>query len=291
MIQKYVLNFVPGKMPIRVRASQYDKSLRIIQMEIMNGDAPFVVPEGSTVLVRGTKQDLTGFEYECSYNSNIVEFEIRDQMTIFAGRYPSEIRIVKDNKIIGSANFEFDIEESPLSEDTIISETQLPLLEEALEAASEAEQYKLDAEAWAVGERNGVPVSSDDETYENNAKYYADESKESANDSAEAAGDALEYKNNASASADSAEADALKSEGFAVGKQDGVDVESGSPYYHNNAEWYAHLAEQGAENSGYAFFEVNENDGQVYVTVTEELDSDLVFHVNTGNGELEVIVL
>lgn len=30
-----------------------------------------------------------------------------------------------------------------------------------------------DAEAWAVGQRNGVDVSSDDVTYQNNSKYYA----------------------------------------------------------------------------------------------------------------------
>lgn len=31
------------------------------------------------------------------------------------------------------------------------------------------------SEAWAVGERNGTPVTTGDETYENNAKYYAEE--------------------------------------------------------------------------------------------------------------------
>lgn len=36
-----------------------------------------------------------------------------------------------------------------------------------------AEEYALDSEAWAVGTRDGVPVSSDDETYENNAKWYS----------------------------------------------------------------------------------------------------------------------
>lgn len=29
------------------------------------------------------------------------------------------------------------------------------------------------SEAWAVGQRNGIDVSSGDETYENNSKYYA----------------------------------------------------------------------------------------------------------------------
>ena len=42
-------------------------------------------------------------------------------------------------------------------------------------AASNANTYKQTAEAWAVGERGGVPVSSSDETYENNSKYYAGE--------------------------------------------------------------------------------------------------------------------
>ena len=28
------------------------------------------------------------------------------------------------------------------------------------------------AEAWAIGERNGIPVSSTDQTYHNNSKWY-----------------------------------------------------------------------------------------------------------------------
>lgn len=46
---------------------------------------------------------------------------------------------------------------------------------------------------------------------------------------------------NASSTA-TATAQALKSEGYAVGEQDGVAVEDGSPYYHNNAEYYANQA-------------------------------------------------
>lgn len=36
-----------------------------------------------------------------------------------------------------------------------------------------SEDSAEDSEAWAVGERGGVPVSSTDPTYENNAKYWA----------------------------------------------------------------------------------------------------------------------
>ena len=37
----------------------------------------------------------------------------------------------------------------------------------------------------------------------------------------------------------------LKSEGFAVGQQNGADVDRNSKYYHNNAEWYSKLAMSG----------------------------------------------
>lgn len=45
----------------------------------------------------------------------------------------------------------------------------------ATEAAADAGESAEDAEAWAVGERGGVPVEADDPTYENNAKYYAEQ--------------------------------------------------------------------------------------------------------------------
>ena len=46
-------------------------------------------------------------------------------------------------------------------------------LNDGVTSASESAE---DSEAWAVGERNGEPVGSGDETYHNNAKYYAEQS-------------------------------------------------------------------------------------------------------------------
>jgi len=42
-------------------------------------------------------------------------------------------------------------------------------------SATTATTQRQKSEAWAVGEKDGVPVSSSDETYENNSKYYAEE--------------------------------------------------------------------------------------------------------------------
>lgn len=46
--------------------------------------------------------------------------------------------------------------------------------DEAEGFATDAEASAQDAEAWAVGERNGEPVGPEDETFDNNAKFYAD---------------------------------------------------------------------------------------------------------------------
>ena len=43
----------------------------------------------------------------------------------------------------------------------------------ASQSASDAATHDSNAEAWAVGQRNGQPVSSSDATYHNNAKYYS----------------------------------------------------------------------------------------------------------------------
>ena len=43
-----------------------------------------------------------------------------------------------------------------------------------LAAKDSALASKSDSEAWAIGERNGVPVGQTDETYHNNAKFYCD---------------------------------------------------------------------------------------------------------------------
>ena len=98
--------------------------------------------------------------------------------------------------------------------------------------ADQANTYGLKAEGYAVGKQNGADVSSDSEYYHNNAKYFKEEAEDSAN--------------SADSFKDEANTASLKAEGLAVGKQNGVDVDSSSEYYHNNAKYYAEQAGQGA---------------------------------------------
>lgn len=55
-----------------------------------------------------------------------------------------------------------------------------------------AKNHSLDAEAWAVGQRNGEDVSRGDVTFENNSKFYSDIAKNLNADSQKVLGDAKE---------------------------------------------------------------------------------------------------
>lgn len=137
--QNYNLNLIPGQVPISVWCSQYDKDSRAFRFTIYKGGELFFIPSGSTVTVRGTKQDNTGFEYSCTFDGTVVEVIVKDQMTIFAGKVPCEIRIANGSDILGTANFNLMVERTPLDTDVTISETDLPLLEEAEQNAIRAE--------------------------------------------------------------------------------------------------------------------------------------------------------
>lgn len=82
-----------------------------------------------------------------------------------------------------------------------------------------------------------------------------------------------------------AQKQALSSESWAVG---GTGSREGEDQ--NNSKFWAMVAQQGAEHSGYAIFDVNDQDGQMYVTITDPLAQDVSFLVNETTGELEVTI-
>ena len=160
--QNYKLNLIPFGVPVIVKASQYDKESRTINFTIYNGNVLFEIPSGSDVVVLGTKRDNTGFEYACSYDGSTVSFDIKDQMTVFPGEYQAEIRISNNGEILGTANFSFFIERSALTDDTIISETELPLIEEAIQKAEEIEQLLVEKMDYVSNPTDGNILITDE---------------------------------------------------------------------------------------------------------------------------------
>lgn len=224
----YNLKLTPsqfGQNSIVVNCSQYDSLFRVIQFNLYNGNAVYSIPDGSVVTIRGTKKDNTGFEYECDYSNNVVTFPLQQQITIFPGKVPAELRITNNGEIIGSWNFLFLVEESPLTNDTIISETDLPLLESALQAASEAENYKNLAQTSADNASASEQNASESEA---NALTYSQNAQTSANSASQSEANALTYSQNASESASEAQGFAQDAEDSATQSADSATQASQS---------------------------------------------------------------
>lgn len=124
-------------------------------------------------------------------------------------------------------------------------------------AATNASESAQDAEAYATGKRGGVDVSTSDDAYHNNAKWYSEQASSSASDAhedmldaAQSASDAATSESNASTSASNASTSALTAqnhaldaEAWAVGQRNGSDVASDDVTYENNSKYYAQAAE------------------------------------------------
>lgn len=175
------LNLIPqGVQPV-IHVSQYDKGQTWI-FKLMVGNAYYQIPAGASVTIQGTKKDGTGFQYACTYSGYEVTAIEQQQMTILAGDVPAELRITKGSELIGTLNFIIRVEKAALSDDTVISETELPLIEEITEFIAEVPAieatmvgYKEDSEAWAKGTKNGQAVPSTADQYHNNSKWWAEQ--------------------------------------------------------------------------------------------------------------------
>lgn len=171
--QSFDLNLIPDSSPVVVHCDQYDKGTGRLVISLYDGSIAYS-PSG-TATIQGVKPDGKGFSYNVTLSGNVVTANLTEQMTAVAGRVRCQIVVTESTGRTGSFAFILDVQPSALPLDTDISESDYQFIEQAIEAAQDAEESSEDAEAWAVGERGGVPVGPTDETYHNNAKYWSEQ--------------------------------------------------------------------------------------------------------------------
>lgn len=176
IVQTFDLNMIPDSAPVVVHCDQYDHGTGRLVISLYDG--PIAYSPNGTAVIQGVKPDGHGFDYSCTLSGNVVTADLTEQMTAVAGQVRTQIVVTESTGRTGTFVFILDVQRSALPADTDMSESDYQLIEQAIEitqqAVEDAEGFSEDAEAWAVGERGGVPVSSGDETYDNNAKYWAD---------------------------------------------------------------------------------------------------------------------
>ena len=136
------LNVVPvGVRPV-IHCSQYDNNLQAIRFALYKNNTAFSIPSGAAVLINGYKPDNTGFSYAATaISSNTATFTVTQQMTAIAGDVLCELRVRTESQIIGTLNFVLRVEPAPLTDDTILSETDIPLIEQAVDIAANLAEY------------------------------------------------------------------------------------------------------------------------------------------------------
>lgn len=234
------LNLVPGGVLPRINVTQYDYGSRALEFLIFNGDQRFTLASGMTARIQGTKPDKCGFDYAATVSTanNKITANLTQQMTACHGEVLTELVILKSGERIGTINFILDVQQAGLSDETVVSDSELPdiITQATAQMEAAAASAKL-AESFAKGNTGTRTGENTD-----NANYY----RQQAANSATAAG------NQASAAATSATNStnqALKSEGYAVGTQNGAAVGSTSPYYHKSSKYFSEQASSSASSA------------------------------------------
>lgn len=272
-MQQNNLQYAPTGITPVVHVSQFDEG-RQFRFKLYDGVMAYTMPSGTTAQIDGIKPDGRGFSYtDCiSVSGNTATITTKKQMTIVPGAVKCEIRFVNGSNNIGTLNFLMMVEESPINENTDISETVLPAIFQL------ATEQMENAEAWANGTKNGVAVGSSEPQYHNNAKYY---SEQSANSATASANSASASATSASASASSATASAnsaILSESWAVG---GTNIRSGEDT--NNSAYWCRQAQSATQDMAAYVAIMRLILGTVYLT-TENGES-----LSTENGDKIIV--
>lgn len=200
--EEYNLNLESQLSKKYVKVSQYDTGRRLLITLLKNDCSMFKIPSEASASINGLKPDGKGFRYDCSIENNKVVVDMKEQMTVLAGYVKCEILLSKGGERIATANFMLSVEESPLSENTLISSTDIPLLQKAIEAS----EIVLSVEKTVKGYSESASKSSQSaQKSAESASNASASSAESARNSSQSAQASAESENNASQSATNAQ--------------------------------------------------------------------------------------
>lgn len=127
--------------PLIVHLGQYDSDFSLV-FNLYSSVGALTIESGTTAEIRGTKSD--GFGYSADATIDIVNKKVTvagsNQMTAAARQNIFELVLLKNNKVLSSANFILDIEHAALDADTIQDESVLKELNAIIAGAETATQ-------------------------------------------------------------------------------------------------------------------------------------------------------
>lgn len=195
--QNTELHVTPGGIIPVVHVSQYDEN-RVLTFQLMDGNNAANIPSGATVAIEGTKPSRHGFSYEATLAGSVVTVNTTLQMTVEQGTVECKLKVTSGTQIIGTALFLMEVEQAGISDGTIVSDTDIPMIIAlAREQEEHAAESALKSEGYAVGTQNGEPVAATSPYYHYNSEYFADQAATESEEAEYWSGKSQEYAEDA----------------------------------------------------------------------------------------------
>lgn len=160
------LDVIPAGVRPVIHVSQFDNQVQALRFTLYKDNLLFTIPSGAAVLINGYKPDNTAFSYAATATSGqTATFSVTQQMTAVPGDVECELRVRTASEIIGTLNFILRVEKAPLTDDSVISETEIPLIEQAVDIAANLAEYiqqTLDAAEAASASAQAAATSATD---------------------------------------------------------------------------------------------------------------------------------
>ena len=235
--------------------------IKEISVDDETGRITIIKQNGSEVYVQTTINKIAvNFAYDYNSQSLILTLNDGSHATI------SLVSLIQNNEFANTDTIALSVSESGIVTANIVNGSitdemlrtdylaDIRLAEAHADASQQAAQdFSFDAEAWAKGERDGVPVTQGTDGYNDNSKYYKE-----------------------------------KSEAWAVGQKNGTPVPEGDEAYENNSKYYSQVSQSLRDATG----QIRDQAAELLQAVTDRLtglniminyaDGCLYYDINSG---------
>ena len=139
------------RLPDIVHLVQYDQTLPVLAVELLQGDAPYTVPEGAAVNIRMAKpvpsnKKVYNPAYGISEDRHTVYIQVTPQMTVVAGCTNPVIEVVVDDGVACTGTLRLEIDPNPVQESDLVDTDEYLTIQEILAEAQAAAQIVQDNE-------------------------------------------------------------------------------------------------------------------------------------------------
>ena len=150
-MEKLKLNIVPKGARKLAHGSQYDNN-RVVRFELFNDLLPYKLTGSETITLIVSRPDNTEIVTSVTNTENYyIDISMTGDMTLIAGVGRGEIRITQGDEILGSHNFDINIERDPYGETVIIETVEGIIVEFNTEIEDNALAYESEIPYNAEG--------------------------------------------------------------------------------------------------------------------------------------------